>query len=458
MNQVVSGHFSSDVSALPALPYGVAASQLHCELSPSLAALSVIASLDAEVRAWKFVSAAHSLASPGGPHGALFGLPFGVKDMIDVAGMPTSFGMLEDAGSVAPADACCVALLRSAGAVPVGKTVTTEFAYVTPGPTRNPFDLRFTPGGSSSGSAAAVAAGMVPIALGTQTGGSMIRPAAFCGVAGFKPTFGAVAREGMRVTCESLDVIGWYGDSVRRVSDVAAVLLTPPPYPPHAFAPLHQIRVGYFRDNPGSVLSLEAETALASACQALSAHGASITVAQPFADAIELVRAFDVIMHYEYARSLSPVVNSRAHVLSQRLLDAVGKGLAVTDEEYRKMKSLQARQCLGWEAFFGDVDVILTSSALGPATRGLHSTGSSAFNKGWSVLGWPCLHLPTHFTPQGLPLGVQLVGKPHADFELLNLGESIHPVIDRRADFLTRQSLSPHAAFSPESASVPNSV
>lgn len=157
------------------------------------AALSAIAVSDPYIDAWEFLSARETLVPCQAPSGLLAGIPFGVKDMIDVADMPTSYGAIRRQGaetSTACFDAHCVALLRAAGAVPVGKTVTTEFAYVAPGPTKNPWNVAHTPGGSSSGSAAAVAAGMVPVALGTQTGGSMIRPAAFCGVLGFKPTFG----------------------------------------------------------------------------------------------------------------------------------------------------------------------------------------------------------------------------------------------------------------------------
>lgn len=397
------------------------------------AALRTIASRDVDIKAWAFVANANALTLPEFRQGELAGLPFGVKDMIDVADMPTSCGSVACAGTVANFDASCVALLRAAGAVPVGKTVTTEFAYVTPGPTRNPVDLRYTPGGSSSGSAAAVAANMVPFALGTQTGGSMIRPAAFCGVVGFKPTFGAVDRDGMRVTCESLDVIGWYGDSVRRVADVGRVLL--PYHRAHGVQTLKGLRVSFLNGNPGHVLGAEAEAALASACQTLLNEGVVIQPVPTFESAFRLLKAYSVIMHYEYAHSLLPIVTASAQVLSKRLLDAVDRGLALSAADYSEMRVFQEAERLKWDAHFGDADLILTSSALGPAPEGIHHTGSSAFNKGWSLLGWPCLHLPTTFSKEGLPLGVQLVGRPGADAQLLACAEAVHRVVDERPKY-----------------------
>lgn len=404
-------------------------------LAAARAALCAIASRDAGIKAWEFVAHANSLPVPEFRQGALAGLPFGVKDMIDVADMPTSCGSVACAGTVANFDASCVALLRAAGAVPVGKTVTTEFAYVTSGPTRNPVDLRYTPGGSSSGSAAAVAAGMVPVALGTQTGGSMIRPAAFCGVVGFKPTFGAVDRDGLNVTCESLDVIGWYGDSVQRVADIGRVLL---PYP-HAPGkrPLQELRIAFLHGNPGHVLGAEAEAALASAGRALSKKGMIIKPVPTFEPAFQLLEAYSVIMHYEYARSLLPVVAAAAHVLSRPLLNAVERGMALSAADYSAMRVFQETQRLHWETYFGDADLILTSSALGVAPEGIQHTGNSAFNKGWSLLGWPCLHLPTTFSAKGLPLGVLLVGRPGADAELLACGEAIHLLVDERPLYRT---------------------
>jgi Asp-tRNA(Asn)/Glu-tRNA(Gln) amidotransferase A subunit family amidase len=401
-------------------------------LHAARAALDSIAHRDHELRAWAFVTSADSLTAPppAALKGLLAGVPIGVKDIINVADMPTQCGSAACRDLPVQFDASSVSLLRAAGAVPIGKTVTAEFAFMTPGPTRNPVDPRHTPGGSSSGSAAAVAAGMVPVALGTQTGGSVIRPAAFCGVVGFKPSFGAVARDGMKMTCESLDVIGWYGASVADVAELGTVLL--PAYRAASAKPLQALRIAFLAGNPGHVLEPDAEAALQRACQALVAQRIRVQPLAAFAPAAQLLEAHSVIMHYEFARSLLPVVSTQAHLLSRLLLDAVTKGLAVPASQYLEMKTVQAFQRLQWEANFGDADLILTSSALGPAPEGILSTGASAFNKGWSLLGWPCLHLPTAESGGRLPLGVQLVARPGADIDLLGWAQALHDIIDER--------------------------
>ena len=416
------------------------------------ASLAVVAAREGEVRAWTHIetierleerasvaveaagnadgNAASSACVRAG--GLLAGVPLGVKDIIDVAGMPTRYGSLAVDASPARFDASCVALLRAAGAIPIGKTVTAEFAYVTPGPTRNPAKLGHTPGGSSSGSAAAVAAGMVPLALGTQTGGSIIRPAAFCGVVGFKPSFGAVARDGMKITCESLDVIGWYGENVEDVALAAAVLL-PQADPAKAPKGVAGLRVAYLAGNPGYTLEASARTVLDLAGRAVADHVDHLATVPELPQAGRLLEAHGVIMHYELARSMQPIMATLASMLSQRLRDAVERGRAISGSLYLQMKRFQVSQRTMWEAYFGDADLVLSSSALGPAPSGIDHTGASAFNKGWSLLGWPCLHLPTGHTADGLPLGVQLIARPDADFDLLAWARQLHPLIDARS-------------------------
>jgi Asp-tRNA(Asn)/Glu-tRNA(Gln) amidotransferase A subunit family amidase len=402
-------------------------------LDASRNALSAIALREPELRAWSHLATGTELVapSPQAASGPLAGVPFGVKDIIDVSGMPTRCGSETYTTAPAQFDASCVALLRRAGAVPVGKTVTAEFAYVTPGPTRNPASPGRTPGGSSSGSAAAVAAGMVPVALGTQTGGSMIRPAAFCGVVGFKPTFGALARDGMKVMCESLDVIGWYGADVADVARVAQVLLPDAPASLHSGEYMQTIKIGFLEGNPCHVLEPAAQAVLDDARLALG-EMSTIKPVPEIADAARLLEAHSVIMHYELARSMLPVASGHAAQLSRPLREAIDKGLAMPVQIYREMKVWQQAQRVRWSDYFGDADVVLTSSALGPAPPGLDSTGTAAFNKAWSLLGWPCIHLPTALSQDGLPLGVQLVGKPGADSELIAWALGLHKVVDRR--------------------------
>jgi Asp-tRNA(Asn)/Glu-tRNA(Gln) amidotransferase A subunit family amidase len=389
--------------------------------------LAAIERLDAGVLAWSHVMSASKLDElDPAMHaaGALAGVPIGIKDIIDVADMPTGFGAPALTAGPAAFDACSVGMLRAAGAIPVGKTVTAEFAFRTPGPTRNPHAPGHTPGGSSSGSAAAVAAGMVPVALGTQTGGSMIRPAAFCGVVGFKPSSGRVFRDGMKLTCESLDTIGWYANSVQDAQALADVLIgADADADARADRPLTiAVQLG----NPRAGLCAESRAEIARACAALGAHGAQCVPVEAERETALLLQAHDVIMHYEFARSLAPVTQRQGDRLSTALREAVAHGLAIGSGQYHEMRAAQASLRRSWRALYGGADIVLTPSTPGPAPRGLDHTGDASFNKIWSVLGWPCLHLPTAFSRAGLPLGMQLVGDWGSDSALLAMGRKLH--------------------------------
>ncbi|WP_454902909.1 amidase [Variovorax gossypii] len=378
--------------------------------------------------AWSHLADAAALESAA--DGPLRGWALGVKDNINVAGMPTRCGSAASSRGVYMFDASVVAQLRAAGAVPIGKTVTTEFAYATPGATRNPWQPMHTPGGSSSGSAAAVAAGVVPIALGTQTGGSMIRPAAFCGVVGFKPSAGLVSREGMHLACESLDVIGWYGASVEHAQAVGNVLL---PSSRTRARKLEDLRVAWLDANPGHRMQQDAAAALSAAAGHLVDHVARVRRMTEFSGHAELLEAHSTLMHYEFSRSLEAVVRADRGRLSAPLLDAVCRGREVEGDAYVAARQLQVKAQQSWEAHFEEADLVLTSSVLGTAPEGLRHTGDSAFNKGWSVLGWPCVHLPTTLATNGLPLGVLLVARPCCDLDLLEWARKIHEIIDQRS-------------------------
>ncbi|ASC68221.1 Glutamyl-tRNA(Gln) amidotransferase subunit A [Achromobacter denitrificans] len=407
------------------------------EAGPLAAARQSLAAIErgeADLRAWSHVMPAEALdaldpAAIAG--GVLAGVPVGIKDVIDVAGMPTGHGAPALAAGTQAFDACAVGMLRAAGAIPIGKTVTAEFAFRTPGPTRNPHAPSHTPGGSSSGSAAAVAAGMVPVALGTQTGGSMIRPAAFCGVVGFKPSFGRVFRDGMKLTCESLDTIGWYANGVEDAQAVAQALLDEPDADDRADrTPTIAVQLG----NPRAELSAEGRAEIARIQAVLGAHGVRCVSVEAERETARLLRAHDVIMHYEFARSLAPVVERRADAVSAALRQAVVEGLAIGAGQYREMRALQAELRHGWRRLYDGADAVLTPSTPGPAPRGLAHTGDASFNKIWSVLGWPCLHLPTAFNPAGLPLGMQLVGDWESDRALLALGRKLHHLLIQQGE------------------------
>jgi Asp-tRNA(Asn)/Glu-tRNA(Gln) amidotransferase A subunit family amidase len=392
--------------------------------------LQRISEREPSLRAWTHTATLAQLRDQGEPDaaGSLAGLPFGVKDILNVAGMPTRCGSQAPTGHIEDFDACCVAMLRHAGAVPVGKTVTTEYAFRRPGATCNPHHSDHTPGGSSSGSAAAVAAGVVPLALGTQTGGSMIRPAAFCGVVGFKPSFGGVFRDGLKLTCESLDVIGWYTNTVAEAALVADVLL---PYGGPVQAVDRAPRVALVADSPELSLEPEAAAALQHAAEQLRAHGIVCETPKAFSQAAQLADIHRVVMEYELAHSLMSVARRHADKLSPGVLETVARGLSIPHDVYLARRREQQHLRGQWQDMMGDADLIVTPSAPGAAPKGLSDTGSSAFNRIWSALGWPCLHLPTQFSDAGLPLGVQLVGNFEADADLLAWGARIHELIRR---------------------------
>ncbi|OZI24060.1 hypothetical protein CAL26_10160 [Bordetella genomosp. 9] len=395
-------------------------------------ALRAIAEQDGELRAfvWR-ADAVDAAPAAGGP---LAGMPFAVKDIIDVAGMPTCYGAREMVADLKQFDAACVALLREAGAVPVGKTVTAEFAHVVPGATRNPHLPTHTPGGSSSGSAAAVAAGMVDMALGTQTGGSVIRPAAFCGVVGYKPSFGRVHRGGMQVLCDTLDTLGWFTRTVDETLAVAAVLMSLDLAPGARPAPAGRTpRVAVLSCSRLGTLSAAAQDALERCVDRLRAQGASIVRPDLDDDVDALVAAHATVMRYEFARGLLPIVRTRPQSVHATTRETVRKGLAIGHGDYLEQQHLRAQVAARWAARLADVDFIVTPSAPGEAPAGLDNTGSSLYNRIWSLLGWPCIHLPTAQGQLGLPVGVQWVGLPDTDAALLQWAAALHASIDTRA-------------------------
>lgn len=357
----------------------------------------------------------------GEPLGPLAAVPLGVKDLIDTADAPTGYGSPVHAGHRPPEDAAVVTLCRQAGAVLAGKTVTTEFAYFHPGPTRNPHDPAHTPGGSSSGSAAAVAAGLVPLALGTQTAGSIIRPAAFCGVLGFKPTHGRVPRAGVKPLSDALDTVGGLARNLRDLALLMAQLTSdarlvtaldgaPGGRPP---------RIALVRTPGWDLAEAVVHDLWARVAGDLAAAGGVLHEPAWPAALPDLVELQLQIMRHEMARALRPEGRRHPAALSAALRELLAQGDTIDGGAH--VEALQARDQARRvaPALFDHADVLLAPSTLGAAPRGLDRTGDPLFCRGWTLLGWPCIHLPLANTPAGLPIGLQLVGRPGADAALM---------------------------------------
>jgi Asp-tRNA(Asn)/Glu-tRNA(Gln) amidotransferase A subunit family amidase len=354
-------------------------------------------------------------AVPGRP--PLYGLPVGVKDVLRVDGLPTAAGSALPQDILAGPEAVAVARLRAAGALIAGKTVTTEFAMFAPGPTRNPRDLARTPGGSSSGSAASVAAGLVPLALGTQTIASVIRPAAFCGVAGYRPTHGRVPADGVIPFAPSLDVVGCFAPAVAGLARAAAVLCddwrtsaAPPP-------PVLGIPVGSYLDRASPVALVEFARHVA----ALSAAGYVIREVPELADMDEVEQHLIAISRYEAAQVHAQWFANYADLYQPATAALIRQGQAVGPGEYARAAAAAAvvARRLADSALSAGVDCWLTPAATGVAPPGLASTGDPVMSVPWSLCGLPAVALPAG-TVTGLPVAVQVVAAAGADELLLH--------------------------------------
>lgn len=387
------------------------------------ACLERIFAREPEIHAWAALDAEHARrqarALDAAPvTGPLHGLPIGVKDVMDTADLPTEYGSPIYRGHRPAADAACVALARAAGAVVIGKTATAEFATYSPAATVNPHDFGHTPGGSSSGSAAAVAAGMVPLAFGTQTAGSVVRPASFCGVVGYKPSFGAVARSGVKLVAESLDTLGAFGRSVADAALLIGALTRRADLLelPRVEGP---VRIGLCPTHDWSRAGPEVRAAMEEAERRLASRGALLrTVALPETFA-PLGEAHETILGYESAQSLAHERRAHAERLTPRLRAALAAGARVTPARYDAARRL-ARTCRrSVAAAFGDCDVLLAPSATGEAPAGLESTGDPVMNRVWTLLHVPCVSVPVAHGPRGLPVGLQVIGRRGEDARTL---------------------------------------
>jgi Asp-tRNA(Asn)/Glu-tRNA(Gln) amidotransferase A subunit family amidase len=403
------------------------------------ACLERIRALEPKVQAWTFLDEEHALAQAraaderkrsGKPIGPLHGVPVGVKDIFDTADMPTENGTVLHQGRTPREDAAAVRSLRAAGAVILGKTVTTECAYFSPGKTRNPHDPEHTPGGSSSGSAAAVAAGMVPLALGSQTAGSTIRPASFCGVYGFKPTHGLIPRSGALQLSRTLDHVGLFARTIEDIALLAEQLAgcdeKDPDTRPRARIPFGRLAaeeppippvLAFIKTPHWERTDAETREAFGELVEAL---GDRVEEVEVFPSALEAWDWQKTIMAAEMAANLEREWRAGRDRLSPQLRELIERGREVRALDYqRALRAIAPAVESLDELFMERYDAILTPAALGTAPRGLASTGDPVFCTPWTVLGMPALSVPLMQGANGLPLGVQLVGRKGFDARLM---------------------------------------
>jgi Asp-tRNA(Asn)/Glu-tRNA(Gln) amidotransferase A subunit family amidase len=406
------------------------------------ACLDRIAAVEGDVQAFIHLDPAHALAqarvldrlkSDGDRIGPLHGIPVAIKDIFDTADYPTEYGSPIFAGRRPTADATVVRKLREAGAVIIGKTVTTEFAYFNPGKTRNPRDLNRTPGGSSSGSAAAVAAGMVPLALGSQTNGSMIRPAAFCGVFGVKPSHGLISRGGALTLSRTLDHVGAFARSIDDLALVLDVLVgqdsADPDSRPYA-SPKFRVSAAEPPPIPPSFVLVrtpmwekadaDARDAVEDLAKELGAR--EVDLPDTYRDAWSGLRA---IMAVEMAHNLGDFVDNGGEA-SKTFRELIAEGRKVTATEYLAAIRDARRYADGMASIFEQLaDAIITLSARGVAPLGIEATGDPVFCTLWTLTGFPSLNVPLLANADGLPIGVQLVGASGRDERLLRTARAL---------------------------------
>jgi amidase len=372
-------------------------------------------------------------------------MPIGIKDIIRTKGVPTEMGSPAFRGHVPDQSAWVIDALSDASAVMFGKTVTTEFAWRQPGATRNPWDVEHTPGGSSSGSAAAVATGCVPAALGTQTFGSVLRPAAFCGVVGYKPSYGAIPRTGVYAVAGSLDHVGVFARNVIDAALLAAALtgrdgidaphVTPlaPTWPVEAMTPAP--RIALLKTSMWDRISQEQQDVVLSVARKLEAQGATVTL-------LELPPAFDAI--WKTAQTIcdveAAVVNEALAAeqpprISKHTIELVARGAAVSAMDYVRAKHAQQALIRAFAAIMAPYDAALTAPALGEAPRGLDDTGDAMFCTPASVLGAPAISIPAGESGNHLPLGIQLLNRWGDDRRLLETSLWVERAIGRPQGF-----------------------
>jgi Asp-tRNA(Asn)/Glu-tRNA(Gln) amidotransferase A subunit family amidase len=396
------------------------------------ACLDRIETRDALVSAWVYVDAELALAkaraaddarAAGKPLGPLHGLPIAIKDIFDTGDMPTECGSALYRGRRPTEDAQAVSLLRRAGAIVIGKTVTAELALSAPGATANPLDLRRTPGGSSSGSAAAVADHMVPLAVGSQTGGSVIRPASYCGIVGFKPSFGAIPTGGMHLLAEPLDHAGVFARDVADIALMAKVMMAAG-LGAQDSATAHspgRPRIGVLRAPVWREASDDARARFDVWADSLDMHD-GVELGDIFDDAVACQR---LILDANLAGNFGAVLQTKPEALKAMTRERVVAGLAIGAKAVSSALSRVEEQRTRLGQVFEDYDALLTLAAPGEAPLGLSSTGDAVFSVIWTLMGVPAITLPMLVGEDGLPIGIQLIGARGKDAKLLAIAAQI---------------------------------
>jgi amidase len=384
--------------------------------------LARIEEREAAVHAWAWLdpdlalSQAKASDNAGGA-GILRGVPVGIKDIMDTFDMPTAMGSPIHEGYRPAVDASCVALMRAAGAIIMGKTVTAEFAGTHPGETANPHNAAHTPGGSSSGSAAGVADFMVPVAFGTQTGGSVLRPSSYCGIIGYKPTYGSINRAGIKFAAEGLDTIGLHA---RTLDDIELLMRALTNRPAGWAGSMEKPpRIGLCRTFLWQTAQPETVEAVEDAAGRLAEAGCTVRDAPMPDDFERLAAARDIFNNFERARGMAHEWAHDRDRLSDELTKSIATGLEIPHADYAAAIA-DAQDCRAkLPALFSDFDVLLAPCVAGEAPEGLHNTGDPRFQGLWTILHVPTLTLPTHKGPKGLPVGIQLVAPFGRDDKLI---------------------------------------
>ncbi len=386
------------------------------------------------VQAWQFFDAASALEQArardrAGARGMLAGVPVGIKDIIETADMPTEYGTAIHRGARTARDAACVAMTRTAGGVIMGKTVTTEFANFTPGKTRNPHDPLRTPGGSSSGSAAAVAAGMVPLAIGTQTTASTIRPASYCGIFGYRPTYGELSCSGVMEASHSLDTIGLFARSLDDITLFRDAILGIEAVPVSALA---APRVGFCRTHLWPRVDASTQALIEGAVQRLAGAGCEIADVPLPAEFEHVEDTHRWISSFEFTRSLASEIRDHFGGISERLRSGrIADGQRCTFERYEAALAAARRYRAALEAIMEPFDVLVTAAATGEAPLGLDTTGDPSMCFIWTTAHVPALSVPVFSGPNGLPVGLQIIGKRRGDRALFAAAGWIETILSQ---------------------------